>query len=380
VTPLRFLSAALVWNYGLGMTHVVVPLYAHAQGLSGAQIGVLFSLPVIAQVSLSLVGGAWSDRVGGKRILLGSSALMALGGLAFLGAQGFWALLGCQLVMIVSRATFWPATWSLASQLPGDRGAQMGRLNAMTNTGQIAGTASCGFLLAFGGFAPTFVALSLLGFASIALAQGAPAPPPKEAGPSAGVFAHFRSLLGRRIIWYSVLCAYLSAVPITLSATFFPLVLKSLGFGEDASGLLISLRAVGSIAAGLWVGRFVHSGPASLWNVGAGLAVALAVAMLPIYGHAAVIAVLMLVIGVGAGLVTLYFQITISEASSAAERGSAMALGGMGWGLSHFTSPLVVGLLADRYGLAAGFHALGAVCLACALALLALRPWAFRRA
>jgi MFS family permease len=194
------------------------------------------------------------------------------------------------------------------------------------------------------------------------------------------VFAHFRSLLGRRIIWYSVLCAYLSAVPITLSATFFPLVLKSLGFGEDASGLLISLRAVGSIAAGLWVGRFVHSGPASLWNVGAGLAVALAVAMLPIYGHAAVIAVLMLVIGVGAGLVTLYFQITISEASSAAERGSAMALGGMGWGLSHFTSPLVVGLLADRYGLAAGFHALGAVCLACALALLALRPWAFRRA
>lgn len=379
MTHLRFFAAALAWNYGLGMTHVVVPLYAQAQGLSGAQIGVLFSVPVIAQVSLSLVGGAWSDRVGGKRILLGSSALMALGGLAFLVAREFWSLLACQLVMVVSRATFWPATWSLASQLPGDRGAQMGRLNAMTNTGQIAGTASCGFLLAFGGYVPTFVVLSALGIASAALAQGAPAPARKAPAP-AGVFAHFRSLLGRRIIWYSVLCAYLSAVPITLSATFFPLVLKSLGFDADASGLLISLRAVGSIAAGLWVGRYVRSGPASRWNVGAGLAVALAVATLPLYGHAAVIAALMLVIGVGAGLVTLYFQITISEASGAAERGSAMALGGMGWGLSHFTSPLVVGLLADRYGLAAGFHALGAVTLGCVVALALLRPWAFKRA
>lgn len=379
MSHLRFFAAALVWNYGLGMTHVVVPLYAHAQGLSGAEIGVLFSAPVLAQVSISLLGGAWSDRVGGKRILLASSALMALGGLAFLGAEGFWTLLGCQLVMIVSRAAFWPATWSLASELPGDRGAQMGRLNATTNAGQIVGTASCGFLLALGGFAPTFVVLAILGVVSMVLVQGTPAAGRKPAA-QAGMFAHFRSLLGRRIIYYSVLCAYLSAVPITLSATFFPLVLKSLGFAADASGLLISLRAVGSIAAGLWIGRFVRSGPTSLWNVGAGCALALAVGALPLFGHTAALAALMLVIGIGAGLMTLYFQITISEASSAAERGSAMALGGMGWGLSHFTSPLVVGLLADRHGLAVGFHALGAVTLACVVALALLRTWAFRTA
>jgi len=114
--------------------------------------------------------------------------------------------------------------------------------------------------------------------------------------------------------------------------------------------------------------------------VGAACARALAVGALPLFGHAAALAALMLVIGIGAGLMTLYFQITISEASSAAERGSAMALGGMGWGLSHFTSPLVVGLLADRHGLAVGFHALGAVTLACAIALALLRPWAYRTA
>ena len=35
---------------------------------------------------------------------------------------------------------FWPATWALGSQLPGDRSAQMGRLNAITSAGQILGT------------------------------------------------------------------------------------------------------------------------------------------------------------------------------------------------------------------------------------------------
>ena len=65
---------------------------------------------------------------------------------------------------------------------------------------------------------------------------------------------------------------------------------------------------------------------------------------------------------------TLYFQITISEASRPEERGSALALGGLGWSLSHFSTPLIMGVVADRYGLVPGFYVLGALALACALA------------
>ncbi|MDA0225926.1 MAG: MFS transporter, partial [Proteobacteria bacterium] len=58
------------------MTYVVVPLYAHAQGLSGAEIGTLFSLPVLGQIAVNLLGGAYTDRFGGRRILLVSNLLM----------------------------------------------------------------------------------------------------------------------------------------------------------------------------------------------------------------------------------------------------------------------------------------------------------------
>jgi len=74
---------------------------------------------------------------------------------------------------------------------------------------------------------------------------------------------------------------------------------------------------------------------------------------------------------------TLYFQITIAEASRVEERGSALALGGLGWSVSHLTTPLVMGFVADRYGIVTGFHVIGAFALACALAIALMRRWAF---
>jgi hypothetical protein len=49
----------------------------------------------------------------------------------------------------------------------------------------------------------------------------------------------------------------------------------------------------------------------------------------------------------------------------------------MGWSISHLTTPLLMGFLADRYGIVTGFYALGAFALACALAVGVLRRWAF---
>src|SRR5688500_16650107 len=150
------------------MTWLAVPLYAYSQGLSNAQIGVLFAAPVFAQAPLNLVGGAYTDRIGGRRILLGSSVATIAAGLWLMAAEGFWMLLVGQLVLVISRAAFWPATWAMASELPGARGVQLGRLNAVTNLGQIAGTGFCGFLLAAAGYQATFGVLSAAGLLAFA--------------------------------------------------------------------------------------------------------------------------------------------------------------------------------------------------------------------
>jgi DHA1 family bicyclomycin/chloramphenicol resistance-like MFS transporter len=371
-----FFFASLVWNFGLGMTWLAIPLYAYSQGLSNAEIGALFAAPVVAQAPLNLVGGAYTDRVGGRRIMLGSCWATVAAGIWFIFAHGFWMLLVGQLALILSRAAFWPATWAMATELPGDRGVQLGRLNAVTNTGQILGTALCGFSLAVLGFTATFGAFAVIGL--VAFFGGlATRPGPARQHRGTGILAGYWPLLRHRIIRYSVLCAYLSALPFSLSISFFPLLLTSFGYTEESSGLLLALRAVGSITASLFVARFVRSGPQTLWPVWCGVIVAASVGLLPLWNHVAPIALWLFLVGAGSAAMTIYFQITISEASRPEERGSALALGGLGWSVSHFSTPLIMGVLADRYGLVTGFYALGVLALACAVLIAWARRWAF---
>ena len=81
-----FFVASLAWNLGLGMTWLAVPLYAHSQGLSNAEIGALFAAPVLAQALLNLAGGAYTDRIGGRRIMLGACWATVVAGVWFISA------------------------------------------------------------------------------------------------------------------------------------------------------------------------------------------------------------------------------------------------------------------------------------------------------
>lgn len=375
-----FFLASAAWNFGLGMTWLAVPLYAYNQGLTNVQIGVLFAAPVVLQAGLNLIGGAYTDHIGGRRIMLGSCWAIVAAGLWLVLAEGFWMLLVGQIVLVISRAAFWPATWAMASELPGNRGIQLGRLNAITNVGQIAGSALCGFLLAAAGFDATFATLAATGLLAFIAGLGTRAGPAKALPPHRDLLARYRPLLRRPIILYCVICAYLSALPFSLSMSFYPLLLAEFGYGEETSGVIIALRAIGAIAAGLVAARFVRSGPDTPWPIISGVAVAAAVGLLPAVNHVLPIALWMLVIGLGSGAMTLYFQITIAEASRPQERGSALALGGLGWSVSHLSTPLVMGLLAEQYGIVNAFYVLGAGALACTLALVAIRRWAFSAA
>jgi MFS transporter, DHA1 family, multidrug resistance protein len=375
--PFFFLASA-AWNFGLGMTWLAVPLYAYSQGLPNAEIGILFAIPVLAQAPLNLVGGAYTDRIGGRRILLASCLATTAAGLWFIFAYGFWMLLAGQIVFVLARAAFWPANWAMASELPGARGVQLGRLNATTNFGQILGTTLCGFLLAAAGFQATFAVLAGTGVMAFVAGLGTPRPPPKAATEQ-HVLAAYLPLLRERIIAYSIVCAYVSALPFSLSMSFYPVLLAHYGYGEAASGVLLALRAVGSILASLLASKFIRTGPQTLWPVGCGLAVAAAVGLVPTVNHIAPIAFWLLVVGAGTAAMTLYFQITIAEASKPEARGSALALGGLGWSVSHLTTPLIMGFLADRYGIVTGFYVIGLFAFACAIAIAFLRHWAFKQ-
>lgn len=112
--------------------------------------------------------------------------------------------------------------------------------------------------------------------------------------------------------------------------------------------------------------------------VAAALSVGLAVLGAAAAHHAAPASALLLPVGFDSGVMTLYFQLLSSERSTTEARGSALALGGLGWGLSHLSTPLAMGVLKDAFGIEPAFYAMGAVATARALLLAPLHAWAFR--
>jgi len=381
MTEPRLLTAfnanGFTWNFTLGMAYLLVPLYAHGLGMPGIEIGGLMALPVLLQIWTNLIAGAYADRIGAKITSLAACLFTIAAAMVYAVSASFAGLLAGQFLMILARAAYWPSSWSLASELPGDRSRNMGRLNAVTNAGQIVGLACTGMVIARLGFRAGFwlmAAVAATAFAMAWLIDGRRATPVARSG---GIVAGYRPLLGLRGIYLAMSCAYVSALPFSLSASFYPILIVEQGFSSDATGWLLALRAAGSIAAGVFIARFVRHSRDPRAPLLSGLLTAASVGLIALNAEALWIGLFLIGIGIGSGVMTVYFQILISSISTPEQRGSAMALGSLGWGLSHFSTPLIVGIMKDRFGIQAAFYILGAIVLVWALALLPLHRWTF---
>jgi MFS family permease len=374
---LPFFLSSFTWNFALGMTYPLVPLYANQLGMSGVGIGSLVALPVLVQIGFNLIGGAYTDQVGGRSLMLASFALTTVAGTAFYFAGGFWLLLVAQLLMVMSRAMYWPASWSLGSQLPGGRSLQMGRLNAITNTGQIMGMTGAGFSLLWFGFAPSFLALAAMGALSFVLGYRLPQKQKSAERKPRRLFSGYAQLIRLRVIPFAIMCAYISALPFSLSFSFYPILFAEYGYTSDATGAMLALRAIGSAMAGLIIARYLDIADKLAVPLACAIATALSVGLIAGARDAWMIDVLMTVVGLASGIMTLFFQMLISEISSIDNRGSALALGGLGWGLSHFSTPLTMGYLKDHFGILPAFYVLGGFAFLWSLALIPMHRWAF---
>ncbi|MDB5916679.1 MAG: putative arabinose efflux permease, family [Massilia sp.] len=372
-----FFLSSFAWNFTLGMTYILIPLYARSLGMAGLAIGMLVALPIMLQIGVTLTGGALTDRVGGKNMAMTACALSCIASMVFMASAGFALMFGAQLLMVMSRALFWPATWSLASQLPGSTSVQMGRLNGVTNAGQIAGTAAGGFIIAEAGFRFGFGVMAVIGFVALLFNQLYRHAGAIRRAPAEPVFATYRMLIGKRVMRYGILCAYISALPMSLSFSFYPILLVEQGIDSNTTGTLIALRGVGAVLAGFSAGYLMKQVSGIRVPFISAMLVGLSVVAAATVSSPALIGVFLFALGAGSAITTLYFQMLISLVSTKETRGSAMALGSMGWAISHLTTPLAMGVLNDYIGIHLAFYIMGGFALLCGFALVPLRRWAF---
>lgn len=374
-----FFLSAFAWNFALSMSYLLVPLYALDLGYSGLQIGSLIGLPILLQVAFNLVGGILVDRMGAKNITLVASLGTAIAAGVYALSGSFAGLLTGQLLFIVARAAFWPANWALASQLPGEGGRNMGRLNTFTNLGQIAGIASSGVFVHQLGYREGFWAMGVVSIISLAIALCIRYRRPAPSGKQASAVGTYRLLASIRPMYLGILCSFVSCIPFTMSSSFYPVLLVEQGFDSDAAGWLLSLRAVGAIFSGMLLARRVRSATSREVPIGCGLAIVASLGVMPLTSNPWLIGVLMVSIGLASGVLTIYFQMLVSNSSPPELRGSAMSYGGLGWQLCNFFVPPLMGALRDALGMQQAFFAIAGLMLVATMCIVPVHAWVFRR-
>ncbi len=354
-------SSAALWCVCNGIMHVIVPLYALHLGFSILEISSIVAVPVLATLVVRFVGGALSDRFGERGVLQGCYLMQTIASVILIGATGFFSLVLVLIVANISRSTFWIPAQSLASQLAGDNiGKKLGQLSAANYAGTLLGQVLGGVMVAYFGYFSSFVILSGLGLGCTLLSLALPASDAKPKGRSVWqITMGVGRFLRYPQIWLIISGSGAAALPQAICASIYPLYLAYLHYGEQWIGLAVSLRTVGPIAIGLLFAMLIT--PARQQSAYALGIIVLALGLIGSgLGQQYVLLILCIIaMGAGGGIMDLLYQVQAAALSRASDRSMAMASTGLGWNLSPFFAPLIVGWLVEMWGFELAFLAAG---------------------
>ncbi len=328
--PLRHLAyrrmfiGNAVSNFGYQFTAVAVPVQMFAVTQSSLWVGLLGLAALVPLITFALWGGAVSDAVDRRKLLLGSSVLMwsaTLGLLAqaLLELRNAVLLLGLTAVQATAFALSSPTRQAIVPRLVGreDLAAANTLNSTMFNAAMVAGPLGAGLLLRRSDFAAAYAVDATAFTVALWATLRLPPLPPMSMRADAPRIAGWREV--RAGLSYIVASPVLllsfaidiAAMVLALPRALFPQVAAQ-RFGEGSVGWLYAAIAIGSVLAGLtsgWIGRVRRQGIALVASVvlwGAAVAVA---------GLAGSLwfCVLMLAVGGAADLVSAVYRQTILQ-------------------------------------------------------------------
>jgi MFS family permease len=336
-TPYRrlFIGNAVA-NFGYQLTAVAVPVQMYGLTRSSLWVGLIGVAALVPLVFFGVWGGAVSDAVDRRRLLLVSSLLMwaatlGLLGHALLGTGRPAILLVLVALQSVAFAISAPTRQSIIPRLiPAGELPAANTLNAtMFTAAMVAGPLCAGVLLVRAGVAAAYLVDAVAFTVALWATYALPAmPPAARKGAQAGEPAGGRVAGARRIAgWREVRegFAYIMTSPVLLLSfgidiaamvlalprSLFPEVAQQ-RFGDGAIGWLYAAIGIGSVLAGVtsgWIGRVRRQGVALVAAVvGWGVAVALAGLAGSLW-----LAVLLLAVAGAADLVSAVYRQTILQ-------------------------------------------------------------------
>lgn len=335
-----FFGLYLTRRFGVGMT----------------EVGMLFAAWSVSSLVGSSLGGALTDRIGRKRLLIFSLLSTSVGSVAMGLAGSLHGFLLTALVAGTLADTAGPAQQAMVADiLPEEKRAQgYGILRVVFNLSVTLGPAIGGLLVARSYLllfvVDALISLAVAGIVVVALPETRPHGAGGTSGESlvATFTGYLRPLRDHLFMAFHVGYILITFAYINLSTVLGVYLRDMHGVRESEYGLLITLNAVLVVLFQFPIARRIEHFPPMLMMTAGALLYALG---FPLYGLAAsyaVFALAMVVITLGEMLVAPVSQALVSSMAPEAMRGRYLAASGIiGWAFPSAVGPLLAGAIFD---------------------------------
>ncbi|MBT2675186.1 MFS transporter [Streptomyces sp. ISL-14] len=374
---LRWLAAYTSSMMGDSVYYIALS-WAAVQAGSPSQAGVVMAVSALPRALLMLGGGVIADRLGPRRVVIGSdvvrcAAVLAVAGLVFLTTPGLWPLAALALVFGTVDAVFMPAVGALPARVT--TRDQLARVQGMRGLGirfaSVVGGPLGGLGVAVGGAAAAFGLAGLLIAVSVPLlisvrVRELPADDvPTTQGGTAwrDLVAGLGYIRRHRVLAPLMLAIALGDLgfvgPLNVGLT---LLADERSWGASGMGWVLAGFGVGAGAASLLLtvrGRLPHAGHVAGWAILAGSVAIGALAFVP--GVIAAVGVALL-IGLLAGLSGATCGALLQTQADAAYLGRVTAVSGLvSLGFAPLSMPLSAAAI-GAWGTGPVFVVSAAVC------------------
>lgn len=379
--PLDLLAAAFLFNLGQGVLRPSLPLFL--QEVFAANYRMVTMIPLVfgaGRWMANLPTAYVQDRVGRRALTIAGLLVIAASDVASAATRIYSVFLGLRGAAGAGWAMFGTiTTTSVVDRSPAERRGRRVGIFLMTETvGLLLGSAVGGWLYQGLGVASPFVFEAGCMLAAALVVAAYRRTPALDMVPSASGSGTMprRSVAALRapaVLLMSLTSAALTAIQTGVIVFLFPLYLvEAGGLAPSTLGWIVSLNVLGRLG-GLWLGGILPDRFGRFTVLVPGLfSYAAALVTLTALADPLLLAVWSLVLGGSGGLVAGLPTVIIGDRVAAPLRGMAIAWMRTIADGGFLVGPLVMGILADRLGLAAAFVAGGlltaALAGACCLA------------
>jgi predicted MFS family arabinose efflux permease len=320
------------------------------------KVGLVFMLFSVSGFIGSALGGAITDRMGRKIVIMFSLVLSAVSALAMAFSPTLAIFMAISVIVGILQSIGHPAHEAVVADLlpPEKRAEGYGIIRVIFNSAVIIAPAVGGLLIARS-YLLLFIVdaiISLIAAAIVLLALPETKPQSAAGVKDESMGQTFKGY-GRifkdvPFVAFVVVSVMMTLVYTNMNTTLGVFLRDEHTLPETGYGLLLSLNAVIVVLLQIWLTRRLERNKPMLMMALGSAFYAVGFAMYGFVSGFVMFAVAMVVITIGEMIVTPFQQSLVASFAPEEMRGRYMAVSGLSWGLSFAIGPWLAGLLMEH--------------------------------